>query len=203
MNKRLSKTALKLFLFFFLTSNLFSQSLNSDASIAFNKGIHDENWLNKVKTVYQTATICCSEPFRLPLGQVVTTSGIYHDTFKILREGIPAINMIVVTDLKIKNTLPTHQKEAISLKKGIIPNGNEANRRLKFSELDDTNPYQNSEIVVLNRLGQVVFQAKPYLNDWEGKNQNNQDLPAGTYYYILRLNTADSKLQKGDVTIIR
>jgi hypothetical protein len=31
----------------------------------------------------------------------------------------------------------------------------------------------------------------------------NQPLPDGTYYYILRLNVPNGKIEKGDVTIIR
>ena len=87
--------------------------------------------------------------------------------------------------------------------KGIIPNGNEANRRLHFIELDNPNDFPNNELVIINRLGQVVFTAKSYQNDWEGKNQKSDDLPAGTYYYILRLNINEGKILKGDVTIIR
>jgi gliding motility-associated-like protein len=87
--------------------------------------------------------------------------------------------------------------------KGIIPNGNEANRMLRFSELDDLNRFPNSELLIINRWGQVVFKESPYHNDWAGKNKNNEDLPSGTYYYILRLNINEGKVKKGDVTIIR
>jgi gliding motility-associated-like protein len=98
------------------------------------------------------------------------------------------------------------QKEAAineTTSKGIIPNGHEANRMLRFSELDDPNRFPLSELVIVNRWGQVVFKESPYHNDWAGDNQNNQELPAGTYYYILRLNINEGKVKKGDVTIIR
>ena len=74
---------------------------------------------------------------------------------------------------------------------------------MRFIELDDLNRYPASELVIINRWGQVVYQAKPYRNDWNGVNNSNQDLPAGTYYFILRLNLNDAKIKKGDVTIIR
>jgi hypothetical protein len=86
---------------------------------------------------------------------------------------------------------------------GIIPTGNDANRRLSFPELDNPLKYPNNDLLIINRWGQVVYKAQPYLNDWEGKNQNNQELPAGTYYYILRLNLNDGKVVKGDVTVFR
>jgi hypothetical protein len=48
-----------------------------------------------------------------------------------------------------------------------------------------------------------VFTQRPYKNEWRGVNSMNQPLPDGTYYYILRLNVPNGKIEKGDVTIIR
>ena len=88
--------------------------------------------------------------------------------------------------------------------KGITANADGINDKLEFEELDD--PYKthpNNELIVYNRWNDIVFTAKPYKNDWDGTNRNGEPLPAGTYYYILRLNIADGDVLSGDVTIIR
>ena len=88
--------------------------------------------------------------------------------------------------------------------KGITANADGINDKLEFEELDD--PYKthpNNELIVYNRWNDIVFTAKPYKNDWDGTNRNGEPLPAGTYYYILRLNIADGDVLTGDVTIIR
>lgn len=42
------------------------------------------------------------------------------------------------------------------------------------------------EVTIYNQWGDVVFHAKPYLNNWEG-TYNNEELPAGTYFYRVKL----------------
>ena len=63
--------------------------------------------------------------------------------------------------------------------------------------------YPNSEMTIQNRRGNTVYYAKPYLNDWDGTNQNGQELPAGTYFYVLRLNLSQGNIIKGNVLIVR
>jgi gliding motility-associated-like protein len=86
----------------------------------------------------------------------------------------------------------------------ITPNGDGKNDRFIIPDLDE-NPtkYPNNELIILNRWGQVLYQAKPYKNDWEGTNQQNLPLPDGTYYYIMRLSIADGKILTGDLLIVR
>ena len=52
--------------------------------------------------------------------------------------------------------------------------------------------YPNSKVVIINRWGNRVFEAAPYNNDWDGTNRfspniGGNELPVGTYYYILDL----------------
>ena len=87
---------------------------------------------------------------------------------------------------------------------GITPNDDGMNEALVFDDLlAFPEKYPDSELVVFNRWGDVVFEAKPYNNDWNGVNQDGNPLPDGTYYYILRLNIGEGEIIRGDVTIIR
>ena len=63
--------------------------------------------------------------------------------------------------------------------------------------------YENNEILIFNRWGNIVYSASPYNNDWNGVSQSGKPLPEGTYYYVLRLNLNTGEIYKGDITILR
>lgn len=88
---------------------------------------------------------------------------------------------------------------------GITPNGDGVNDYLVFDLLLNNPPsaFPDNEILVFNRWGDVVYQAKPYLNDWGGNSNAGKPLPQGTYYYILKLNISNGDIIKGDVTILK
>jgi len=87
---------------------------------------------------------------------------------------------------------------------GITPNGDGLNDALIFDQLIlNPDEYPNNELIVFNRWGDIVFQAQPYGNDWQGENMDGTNLPDGTYYFILRLDIGGGEIIKGDVTILR
>lgn len=64
--------------------------------------------------------------------------------------------------------------------------------------------YPNSEVWIYNRWGTEVYHTENYQNDWYGTSQSNlniggDELPEGTYYYIMRLGGHDGQLGYGDV----
>lgn len=61
--------------------------------------------------------------------------------------------------------------------------------------------YPSSELVVLDRWGAVVYSADPYLNNWDGKDQNGKALPEETYFIVLKI--SDTDIRKGYVMILR
>ncbi|MCS6904729.1 MAG: gliding motility-associated C-terminal domain-containing protein [Bacteroidia bacterium] len=74
------------------------------------------------------------------------------------------------------------------------PNGDGFNDVL---EIENIQFYKEAELVIYNRWGQEVFRAKGYQNNWNGDN-----LPDGTYYYILDLKDGKAAM-KGYITILR
>lgn len=99
---------------------------------------------------------------------------------------------------------PDENEDCNMVPNGITPNGDGVNDALIFDLiLNNPGKYPNSEIIIFNRWGDVVYKASPYNNDWRGTNNSGQDLPQGTYYYILNLNIANSEIIRGNVTIIR
>ena len=68
--------------------------------------------------------------------------------------------------------------------------------------IDGLELFPRNELIVFNRWGNIVFQATPYNNNWDGSYQG-KPLPEGTYYYILRTDLGNTKTFKGSIVIIR
>jgi gliding motility-associated-like protein len=69
--------------------------------------------------------------------------------------------------------------------------------------LDD---FPNASLTVFNRWENVVFEADPYRNTWDGRNQSTgRELPEGTYFFIFRFDATDpaSPTVQRAVTLLR
>lgn len=83
----------------------------------------------------------------------------------------------------------------------ITPNGDGINDRFVVPPLEyQKEQYPNSELIVKNRRGIVVFYAKPYQNDWEGLDRNGVPLPGDNYFYYLKLN--EILIKRGNLLLI-
>jgi gliding motility-associated-like protein len=89
---------------------------------------------------------------------VVATNGFCSDTASIILTFVPC---------------------EITAPNIITPNGDGFNDVLKFTNLEY---YSNSNLVVYNRWGRVVYRSESYNNDWNGGG-----FADGIYYYILNL----------------
>jgi gliding motility-associated-like protein/uncharacterized repeat protein (TIGR01451 family) len=83
------------------------------------------------------------------------------------------------------------------------PNNDGVNDRWIIRGLDR---YPNNKVVIINRWGNRVFEAAPYNNDWDGTNQfsptlGGNELPIGTYFYILDLGNDD--VRRGFIYLTR
>lgn len=80
----------------------------------------------------------------------------------------------------------------------ISPNGDGVN---DVFDISDLNPDLDCRLTILNRWGSEVWWAEKYKNDWTGVNRGGNELPDGTYYWILQCN-GDVRYRDA-VTIIR
>ncbi|HEY4800486.1 MAG TPA: gliding motility-associated C-terminal domain-containing protein, partial [Bacteroidia bacterium] len=84
---------------------------------------------------------------------------------------------------------------------GISPNGDGIN---DVWEIPNIEHFPNALVEVYNRWGELVFHSTNYTSGkWDGK-YNGKDLPVGTYYYVINLNS-DLKKEPltGPITILR
>ena len=61
--------------------------------------------------------------------------------------------------------------------------------------------YPFSELSIFNRAGQIMYQAKPYSEGWNGKYKG-KDAPSGVYYYIINRGNGEDLLS-GSIYLIR
>ena len=92
---------------------------------------------------------------------------------------------------------------AIAVPNVFTPNGDGINDYLKFNGIENSD---ENELIIYNRWGTEVIRIKNYSNEfgWDGKNEDGNDLPEDTYYYILDV-TDDGVTQthKGFIVIKR
>ncbi|KAF2518563.1 T9SS type B sorting domain-containing protein [Flavobacterium salilacus subsp. salilacus] len=70
--------------------------------------------------------------------------------------------------------------------RGISPNGDGLNDNFDLSGLNA------KKVAIFNRYGKEVYTRNNYINEWEGQTDNGDELPTGTYFYVIET-TDDSK----------
>lgn len=81
----------------------------------------------------------------------------------------------------------------------MTPNGDGYNDRWIIQNLEN---YPNTQVMVVNREGQLMYESSDYDNNWDGTNTFGKPLNDGTYYYVIKFDGSD-KIYKGSITILR
>ncbi len=68
--------------------------------------------------------------------------------------------------------------------------------------IDDALLQDGCEVKIYDLNGQLVFNAQPYQNNWEGTTNNGTPLEEGVYYYVINCTGAAQRVS-GSVTLIR
>jgi len=96
-------------------------------------------------------------------------------------------------------TVDYYSNEFCVYPQGISPNNDQLNDRFDLEWLKDMTGIKN--IKIFNRYGTVVYDKNDYANEFEGKSDNDYDLPTGTYFYVLSL--SDDTVKEGYLYINR
>ncbi len=84
----------------------------------------------------------------------------------------------------------------IIIPNAFSPNGDGVNDTWTIKNIEN---FPDNKIEIFNRWGKRCYYKKNYTNDWSG-SFNNNPLPDGVYYYIVKI---ENKTFKGSVNIIR
>jgi gliding motility-associated-like protein len=91
-------------------------------------------------------------------------------------------------------------KDPVTRYNVFSPNNDGDNEVFIIPGLDN---FPDNDVQIFNRWGNIVYEKKGYNNQWKGTNQTGADLPAGAYYYIVKLNDKSKTNFNGSVTILR
>ncbi len=84
----------------------------------------------------------------------------------------------------------------------FTPNGDTKNDVFNIPGLDN---YPKNSLQVFNRWGNMIYEAKPYKNDWDGtpnkSSMGTGKLPVGTYFYMLDLGDEKEGIRKGFIQL--
>lgn len=94
--------------------------------------------------------------------------------------------------------------DTLDIPNGFSPNNDGTNDTFVIDGIDQ---YPGNVLFIYNRWGNLVYKKKEYANEWDGRSNVNgvmfgEQLPNGTYYYILDLNL-DQKPINGFVVLRR
>jgi gliding motility-associated-like protein len=73
-----------------------------------------------------------------------------------------------------------------------IPRGVSANNDGK-NDTFDLSPFKVQQLQVYNRYGVEVYEKSNYTKEWDGHSSGGQELPTGTYYYLIRFEGGEQK----------
>ncbi|MEL1245310.1 choice-of-anchor L domain-containing protein [Flavobacterium sp. DGU11] len=108
---------------------------------------------------------------------VISGVGIYH--VRVIPNGdiaCPIDGNITVTDT------------SCDVQRGISPNGDDKNQSFDLTALDVM------KISIFNRYGQEVYsRGNGYTNQWEGQGKGGEELPTGTYFYMIERSNGESR----------
>ncbi|MDC8002598.1 gliding motility-associated C-terminal domain-containing protein [Aureisphaera galaxeae] len=77
------------------------------------------------------------------------------------------------------------------ISQGISPNGSPGmNDELDLEFLSDRTG-GITKLQIFNRLGTLVFEKSNYINEWVGQDTDGNELPTGTYFYVIDFLNAD------------
>jgi gliding motility-associated-like protein len=106
----------------------------------------------------------------------------------------------------LKDSIVFYVNEQLNPYNTFTPNGDGVNDLWEIPKIDNVQEFQNAEVTVYNRWGQIVYKVIGYRNDkgWDG-TFNGQPVPEATYYWTINLNDFYNNNRKyaGSVTIIR
>ncbi|WP_395052281.1 fibronectin type III domain-containing protein [Flavobacterium sp.] len=105
--------------------------------------------------------------------QTVTQAGNY--SVKVTSNGCDAIANFIVDGI------------SCSIQKGISPNNDQLNDSFDLSGLNV------KMLSIFNRYGTKVYSKSNYINEWFGQSNKNEELPDGTYYYVIESDDIQTK----------
>ena len=107
---------------------------------------------------------------------VIDEKGIYYLTVTPLN----TIDCPIVVEVPVESA-------ACLIQKGISPNGDGMNDNF------DLSAFNVAKLSIFNRYGREVYSRTNYVDEWYGQQTNGNELPTGTYYFMIERKNGQNK----------
>jgi len=105
--------------------------------------------------------------------------------------GSATVDITVIPDKSLNGLIP---------EKFFSPNADGINDVWKVENAPVSN---TCAVSIYDERGLKIFEAKPYLNNWDGTSSQGKVLPAGVYYYVIKCDDSPGNFKGGSINIIR
>jgi len=108
------------------------------------------------------------------------------------------VDLVNITNGSCSRTLTVSSDATVitcDIPKGVSPNGDGLNDTWNLSG------FNVKKVEIFNRYGVKVYSKANYTEEWHGQSDNGNELPDGTYYYVVEFN--DNPVKTGWVYINR
>ncbi|WP_165569186.1 MULTISPECIES: T9SS type B sorting domain-containing protein [Mesoflavibacter] len=111
------------------------------------------------------------------------------DLDTVLTAGVYTIE-VTFTDTGCSNTAEVLVEE---LESCVIPQGISPGLKDGKNDTFDLSSFDVQRLEIYNRYGTLVYSKDNYINEWHGQSNNGDELPVGTYYYIMKYQGSKQK----------
>ncbi|HTF16515.1 MAG TPA: FG-GAP-like repeat-containing protein, partial [Chryseolinea sp.] len=118
-------------------------------------------------------------------------------TYTVTGAGANGCTSSASVDVKVRGDAIVNKLVPINF---FSPNGDATGQYWTVGKIDE---YPQCGVTIYDDKGVKVYDAKPYLNNWEGSFTNGRQLPDGVYYYIIRCDGEESNPRTGSITVLR
>jgi gliding motility-associated-like protein len=117
-----------------------------------------------------------------------------------LTEGSYTVWVTDANGCKSSATVQLNDPIQLAMPSGFSPNGDYSN---EFFVVRGIEAYPDNQLTIYNRWGNIVYQKEDYSNEWNGGNNNGEELPDGTYFVLLKAYATEPQTLKGYVDLRR
>lgn len=116
----------------------------------------------------------------------------------------PLVNTTYTVTVTVSSGCETTREVTVTVNEDFLvevpnlftPNGDGINDYFVISNIFT----YDAEVLIFNRWGTELYSSTAYQNDWNGTNNDGDQLTDGTYYYVVKVGP---KVYKGAITILR
>ena len=139
-------------------------------------------------TFTQVDDLCLGASIQLPLESNEGITGTWSPSV-VNTSQVGIVTYTFTPDVSFCADVTTMDINVIGceIPKGISPNNDGDNDSWDLSGYDVT------KVEIFNRYGTKVFSKSSYTNEWHGQSDNGNELPDGTYYYVIEFNGLPAK----------